>query len=298
MHPIPWKAYALLAASTSLVGCYVGLSKLLVAALPVFLLAGLRFGLAALMMAGWLRKPADEPTLDARSRWLLFLESFLGNFLFSICLLFGLKLSSALVAGVMMAGIPAAVAALSWLLLRERVSSRVLAGIACAVAGIALVATQQGPGDAGATSALGAALLLGAVLCEASYVVIGKQLTARLAPRRISALINLWGLVLVSPLAIWQAMSFDFARPSVSIWALLGFYAFAASMATVWLWMSGLAQVPASQAGVFMVFLPITTGVVGLLLGERLTPLQGLAYALALLGVVLATWPAAGSKPT
>mgnify|MGYP006921752663 CR=1 FL=1 len=40
MHPVPWRAYALLAASTSLVGSYVGLSKLLVAAFPVFLLAG------------------------------------------------------------------------------------------------------------------------------------------------------------------------------------------------------------------------------------------------------------------
>ena len=38
MHPVPWRAYALLAASTSLVGSYVGLSKLLVAAFPVFLL--------------------------------------------------------------------------------------------------------------------------------------------------------------------------------------------------------------------------------------------------------------------
>jgi drug/metabolite transporter (DMT)-like permease len=62
------------------VGSYVGLSKLLVVAFPVFLLAGLRFAIAAVLMLGWLRKPADEAPLDAHSRWLLFLESFLGNF--------------------------------------------------------------------------------------------------------------------------------------------------------------------------------------------------------------------------
>ena len=39
--------------------------------------------------------------------------------------------------------------------------------------------------------------------------------------------------------------------------ALLAFYAIAASMVTVWLWMHGLQQVPAARAGVFMVFLPI-----------------------------------------
>ncbi|WP_422015177.1 DMT family transporter [Roseateles sp.] len=290
MHPIPWRAYALLAASTSLVGSYVGLSKLLVAVFPVFLLAGLRFGFAAVLMLPWLKKPADEAPLDGRSRLLLFLESFLGNFLFSICMLFGLRQSSAVVAGVIMAGIPAAVALLSWAVLRERLSGRVLAGIACAVGGIGLVAL--GKHDGAETTPLGALLLLAAVFCEGCYVVIGKQLTANLTPRRISALINLWGLVLVTPLAVWQGLSFDFGMPRLLDWALLGYYAATASVVTVWLWMAGLRGLPAAKAGVFMVFLPISTALVGLLLGESLSAAQALAYGLALLGVLLATWPA------
>ena len=290
MHSVPWRSYALLAASTSLVGTYVGLSKLLVLAFPIFLLAGLRFGFAALLMLPWLKKPADEAPLNARSKRLLFLESFLGNFLFSICMLFGLRQSSAVVAGVVMAGIPAAVALLSWAVLRERPAGRVLAGIACAVGGIALVAAgKQGGAD---TTPLGALLLLAAVFCEGCYVVIGKKLTAGLGPKRISALINLWGLALVSPLAIWQGLSFDFAAPRVQDWGLLAYYAATASIITVWLWMAGLKGLPAAQAGVFMVFLPISTALIGLLLGETLSATQALAYGLALLGVLLATWPA------
>ncbi len=290
MHPVPWRAYALLTASTSLVGSYVGLSKLLVAAFPVFLLAGMRFGLAAVLMLPWLKKPAHEAPLDARSRGLLFLESFLGNFLFSICMLFGLRQSSAVVAGVIMAGIPAAVALLSWAFLREQLSRRVLAGIACAVGGIALVATGRHGGAE--TTPLGALLLLAAVFCEGCYVVIGKKLTAGLAPKRISALINLWGLVLVAPLAIWQGLSFDFGGPRPLDWGLLAYYAATASVFTVWLWMAGLQGLPAAKAGVFMVFLPISTALVGLLLGESMSAAQALAYGLALLGVLLATWPA------
>ncbi|HEY0953768.1 MAG TPA: DMT family transporter [Roseateles sp.] len=290
MQPVPWRAYALLAASTSLIGSYVGLSKLLVAAFPVFLLAGLRFGIAAVLMASWLKKPAHEAPLDARSRGLLFLESFLGNFLFSICMLFGLRQSSAVVAGVIMAGIPAAVALLSRVFLHERLPRRTLAGIACAVGGIALVAGgRQGGAD---TTPLGALLLVAAVFCEAAYVVIGKRLTANLGPKRISALINLWGLVLVAPLAIWQAPSFDFAAPRALDWALLGYYAATASVLTVWLWMAGLKGLPAAKAGVFMVFLPISTALIGLALGESMSATQALAYGLALLGVLLATWPA------
>ena len=78
-----------------------------------------------------------EAPLDRRSHRLLFLESFFGNFLFSICMLFGIRQSTALAAGVIMAALPAVVALLSWWLLRERIGLRVAAGIACAIAGIA-----------------------------------------------------------------------------------------------------------------------------------------------------------------
>jgi drug/metabolite transporter (DMT)-like permease len=287
----PFAAYACLAASMALVGSYVGLSKLLVSVFPVFLLAGLRFAIAALVMPHWVRRMPGEAPLSHHDRVLLFWESFLGNFLFSLCMLFGIALSSALAAGVIMAAIPAAVALLSRLFLRERIAPRVLAGIACAVGGIALVSLTKHEG-AGAGSLAGNLLLLAAVLCEASYVVIGKKLTAQVSPRRISALVNLWGLALVAPLALWQALRFDFAAVAAPTWALLLFYAIAASIATVWLWMTGLKHVNASSAGVFTVMLPIAAAAVGvLLLGESFSAAQAAAFTLALAGVLLATWP-------
>ena len=76
------------------------------------------------------------------------------------------------------------------------------------------------------------------------------------------------------------------------VWVLLVFYGLAASVWTVWLWMTGLKTVPASQAGVFTVMLPISAALIGVVfMGERLTGLQVLAFAIALLGLVLATLP-------
>jgi drug/metabolite transporter (DMT)-like permease len=67
----------------------------------------------------------------------------------------------------------------------------------------------------------------------------------------------------------------------------------AASVWTVWLWMTGLRGVPAARAGVFTVMLPISTALVGVLaMGESPDPLQGLALGVALAGVILATTPA------
>ena len=301
VRPPAW-AYASLATSMLLVGSYVGLSRLLVAVFPVLLLAWLRFGIAALAMAHWVRRRPGEAPLSGHDRKLLFWESFLGNFLFSICMLYGVALTSALAAGVAMAAIPAAVALLSRLFLGERIRPRVAAAIACAALGIAgLALARQAPpagpaadatGAGQATTLLGYALLLVAVLCEASYVVIGKRLTGNVAPRRISALINLWGLALVTPFGVWQALRFDFSAVHAGSWLLLVFYAIAASVVTVWLWMQGLRHVPSSHAGVFTVLLPVSAALVGVVvLGEGFGWAHLAAFGLALLGLLLATWP-------
>jgi drug/metabolite transporter (DMT)-like permease len=285
----------------ALVGSYVGLSRTLVAALPVFLLAWLRFGIAAVAMLGWLRRPPEEAPLSTHDRWLLFWESFLGNFLFSICMLFGVAATSAVAAGVVMAGIPAAVALMSRAFLGERIGRRVAGGIVCAVAGIGWLALERSGGHGGGAGSgseplWGYGLLLGAVICEASYVVIGKRLTGQLSSRRISSLINLWGLGLVTPFGAWQAWQFDFAAVATNTWLLLVFYALAASMVTVWLWMQGLRSVPASQASVFTVMLPVAATAVGVLfLGESLSVAQVGALALAVAGLLLATWPHRGT---
>lgn len=290
-------AYLCLALSMSLVGSYVALSKPLVAAIPVFLLAWLRFGIGGLAMLHWLRKPPNEPALAPRTRRLLFLESFLGNFLFSICMLFGVSMTSAVSAGVIMASIPAVVALLSWTFLRERIAPRTWGAIALAGLGIAMLALAK-PAAHGAAAAaapnalLGNLLVFGAVLCEAAYAVIGKTLTGTLGPKRITSLINLWGFALVTPFGLYAAASFDFAAVPRGIWLLLLFYSLAASVWTVWLWMTGLKVVPAAQGGVFTVMLPVSAALVGVLvLGESLGGLQLAAFAAALAGVVLATAP-------
>lgn len=285
----------------ALVGCYVGLSKTLVLVFPVFLLAWLRFGIAVIAMLRWLRRRPDERALGRRDHGLLFLESFFGNFLFSICMLFGVSLSSALAAGVTMAALPAVVAILSRVFLGERIGARVMLGIACAIGGIALVSLTRHPEGAGteggAAPLLGNLLLFAAVCCEATYVVIGKRLTGSLGPKRISALINLWGFALILPLGAWQAATFDFGAVPAASWLLLAGYSIAASVVTVWLWMTGLKHVDAAAAGTFTVLLPISAALVGVVfLGERFSTAQAVAFGLALAGILLATWPPVATK--
>lgn len=287
-------AFLFLIAGMGLVGTYVALSKPLTAVFPVFLLATLRFAIAAVAMLPWTRRRPDERPIG-RSEWkALFLQSLFGNFLFSICMLTGVSLTSATAAGVILSTLPAVVALFSRVFLGERLTPRALAAIGLAIAGIAVLQLSRGTGagGAGASSLAGNLLVFGSVCCEAVYVILGKRLTATLAPMRISALINLWGFALMLPLGLWQGAGFAFGAVTPAIWGLLVFYALSASMISAWLWLTGLKSVPASNAGVFSVALPIASSIVGVaVLGERFSLAHGIALACAAGGIVLISLP-------
>jgi drug/metabolite transporter (DMT)-like permease len=205
-------------------------------------------------------------------------------------------MTSAVSAGVIMSAIPAVVALMSWIFLKEKITLRVWGAVACGAIGIGMLSLAKNTHGAGEVQGqyawLGNLLVFGAVLCEAAYAVIGKKLTDVLTPKRISSIINLWGLLLMTPMGFYTALHFDFAAVPANIWLLLVFYALAASVWTVWLWMTGLKVVPAGRAGVFTVMLPVSAALVGVAaLGESLSVLQGAAFAVALAGMLLATLP-------
>ncbi|HKO68714.1 MAG TPA: DMT family transporter [Burkholderiaceae bacterium] len=288
-----WLSYLLLTASMALVGTYVALSKPLVAVIPVFALAFLRFAIASVAMLPWTLRAHGEAALTRTEKRLFFLLSFFGNFLFSICMLSGIALTTATAAGVTLATLPAVVALLSRWFLRETLTPRVWLAIVLAMAGIVLLQLARGaaptaePGSL-LTMALGNLLLFGAVVCEAIYVIISKRLAATRTALRVSALINLLGLVLIAPLGLWQLASFDVASLTASLWLLLTFYSLAASLFAVWMWVAGLKNVAASHAGVFTVALPIAATLVGIIfLGETFSWMQAAALVCASAGIFL-----------
>ena len=192
--------------------------------------------------AGCAGRPAS-PARRAHDHRLLFVESFFGNFLFSICMLFGVRRASALAAGVIMAALPAVVAILSRLLLDERIAPRVPAASPAPVAGIALVALRaRRRGERRAARCAATRCCFGAVVCEALYVVIGKRLTGVVSARSGSARSSTCGASRWStPLGALAGLrsTFDVGRPSRRGGCCSPIRSPPASI-TVWLWMTGL----------------------------------------------------------
>ncbi|QUN27226.1 DMT family transporter [Cupriavidus sp. KK10] len=267
--------YALfLIASMALVGSNVGLGKSIIAHVPVLLFALLRFIIAIVCLAPWYR-PA-RMRLVSRREWLnLFLQAFFGTFLFTLLMLNGVRLTSAMAAGVITSTIPATVAILSWLLLRERLSRRTVASVLLAMTGIAVLNIARGDAHgagSGSQAWLGNLMILGAI--------------------EICAYTHLIGGLLMLPLGLVPLLSFDAATVPAQTWLMLLWYALSASVFSFWLWMKGIRHVPAQLAGVFTSVLPVAAATYGIVfLGEQPGWPHGVALACVLAGIVLASWP-------
>ncbi|TAM05419.1 MAG: EamA/RhaT family transporter [Paraburkholderia sp.] len=282
-----------LVAAMLLVGSNVGIGKSIVSFVPVPLFALLRFVVALAVLWPLLR--AAKMRRVKRGEWInLFLQALFGTFGFTLLMLGGVHRTSAVAAGVITSTIPAIVALFSWLFLRERPDSRAFVSIALAIAGIAVVNFAHPDNPVGSDSApqslAGNLMVLGAVCCESLYVILSRRLTQTLEAIDICAYTHLFGLLLMLPVGLPDALSFDYSSVPPGIWGLSLWYALSASVFSFWLWMKGIRHVAGSVAGVFTAVLPVAAAIYGIaFLGERPTPAHGIALACVIGGIALAS---------
>lgn len=275
----------------ALVGANVAVAKLLAEALPIALLACLRCAIACLvlwplarMVDGPLRRP-DGAVLRN-----LALQAAFGTALYNAGLLAGLRLTSALEAGLVLATLPAVVALGAAIWLREGLAPRHWAAAALAAGGMAAITVAR-LGDAAGGSAFGNLLVFCGVCGEAAYVLLAKRLGARVPVLTASLWMQACSAAMLLPFALPGAGAMAaLANPALA--GLLLFHSLTASVLCLLLWYAGLRRVPAGTAGVFTLFLPATAAIVAVAaLGEAFTVVHGMGFALMGGSLLLATWP-------
>lgn len=289
----PSVAYVQLGLAMAIVGSSVVAGKLVATSMPVMLASAMRFAIAAPVLLAMLLWREGRVTWPKRADCLtLFLQALTGVFLFSVFLLFGLKTSGAVEAGLITGTLPAVTALLAVALLRERPHRWQWMGIGFAVLGAALLhmhdATQGTSSQAGASgaSAQGMLLVLGAVVCEGLFVVLGKRTQGRVSALTIATAMSVLGFLMFLPFAAVEATHYPFASMRWQDVAVVLYFGVVVSVGAFWLFYAGLAHTSAAMAGVFMAFLPLSAVVLSaLVLGERLTPMHFVAGGCVLLGI-------------
>jgi drug/metabolite transporter (DMT)-like permease len=281
-------AVLLLVAAMTLTGANVAFGKAIVAEVPVYAFVLFRFAVASAALAVMVRgEPGPRLARMRPGEWRdLTLMALLGMIGFTVLMFEGLKRTSAADAGIITATLPAVVAIMSVLISRDRLSRTQALAVLLAVAGLMLVQTT---GAARGTSTLiGNLLIGGAVLCEASFVVLGKRLAPPYRPLRLSFGANLAGLVLAVPLVLIDAPALDLAAIRPGMWLLGTWYALAASVLCLWLWYRGLPHVETWLAGLATAAIPVAAlAASALYLGETIDPTKLAGAALVISAIVL-----------
>jgi drug/metabolite transporter (DMT)-like permease len=254
-------AYFDLAAAMVIVGSSVVFGKIIVAAFPVFLASGLRFALAvAVLIPLVLKTEGALPSLPGRDWLTLTIMAFCGQVVFTVLLLYGLTLTSAMEAGLITSTTPAAMAIMAFIFLSERMTPRQAAGVLLAVIGVATVNGVLGKSTdvQNGHHWLGNLLVCGAVMGEAVFLLFRKRITTPISDLVLSAYLCLLGLGMFLPLAAYQALDFDFAAPGLLGWGAILYFGLVFTAVAYLFWFHGVARVSGSTAGVFTSLMPIS----------------------------------------
>jgi drug/metabolite transporter (DMT)-like permease len=283
-------AYSQLALSMALVGANVAVAKLLAESLPVALILGLRCALAVIVLWPLARAMDGSLRTSPRVLWNLALQAAFGTLLYNIALLAGLRLTTALEAGLILATLPAVVALGGAFWLRERLPARQWAAVALAAFGMGALVLARVAAD-GHGSALGNLLVFVGVCGEAMYVLLARRIAGQVPVVTATFWMQLFSLLMLLPLCLPVLAGLAMlADPAVA--GLLVFHSLTTSVLCLLLWYAGMKRAEAGIAGVFTAFLPATAAAVAVgVLGEPFTAVHGAGFVLLLGSLLLATWP-------
>lgn len=283
-----FKGQLLCSLAMVLVGSTVVVSKIIGQDIEPFLATAMRHALALpvflLLMRGTRARLARVSLHDAA---LLLVQAAAGSVGYSVLLIQGVHLSSASDASVIAGTLPAMSALFAMLFLGERPGVRMLLSIALATVGVVMVALSPDTTAQSSTRLQGVALVLGAIACEAVFILANKRLSHPLPALAMSTLMCAGGLLLSAMAAGWVAAT---SASTLSTPALLGvaYYAWVPTVGGFLLWYAGSARTSGARASLATVWLPVSALLLSaLFLGEAIHIWQWLGFVCVVLAIVI-----------
>ena len=203
---------------------------------PLELLA-LRFGLAAASLLVLSAVRVIKPEFRDKPRGILVLVCLFQPVLYFTAETYGVRRTSTSTAGLILGALPAAVAALSVPMLRERLSRARTIGLALSVAGVSLVAVAGGGG--GVDDPVGVLLVLGALVGAAFYNIFSRRASRFYDPVEITLAMMVSGAVFFGLAALIEQFFFvsgtSGGRPGAAAWTAVSYLGILSSVVAFFL---------------------------------------------------------------
>lgn len=209
---------------------------------------------------------------------------------FNTLIYIGVQSTEALNASLILAVIPVVTVTLSWLLVRERASPRMIAGLVFGFLGVVVIIARGDPAVLRRLAFNGGDLLVfAAVVCWAGYSILLARLPAGVRPEGLLMAMVIVGLAVLAPFYVWELAAgarINVTPPNVLGILYLGAFS---SVFSYVLWNRGVAMVGANVACQFTYLNPVFGGSLAiLLLGEDLQLFHA-GVLLTFVGIYLAT---------
>jgi drug/metabolite transporter (DMT)-like permease len=241
----------------------------------------LRFGVAAVLIGGWLwsRGGLRLPRRSDAGAVVLMGLLYVGQ---AACFFGSLRSIPAAVTSILLYTYPVVVTLFAWLLLGERLTRVRIGALGLACIGVVLVIDPFG---AGGLDAVGVGLGLGSAAVYSAYILTGSVLLRGIAAVPATAGIGATAAIVFAAagVASGQLKGFD-----ASGWAIVAGIAVIPTVVAATAFLAGLARVGPSVASTVSTLEPASTAVLAAIaLGETLSPLQWAGGALVLVAAAI-----------
>lgn len=277
----------------TLVGLNIVISKFIVATIPVTLLLLIRFAIASVILLPlhWLtdaRKTSLKDhfkQLQGRDWLFIIAQGICAGFLFNVLMLTGLNYTDANIAGIITSALPAIIAIMSWLILKEKISAQKSLCILFATAGLIAIAYDKLQTVGTGHSFLGDFIVLISLLPEATYYVLCKIYPNRLPIFITSSLLNALNTILLIPVLFF--VSYDPQAFTGLAWLIIFITGSSSGLFYV-LWFIGSKSVDGMTASLSTAIMPVSAVVIAwFVLGEDLSLMEGVGMGLVIFSIFL-----------
>ncbi|MFN0242554.1 MAG: DMT family transporter [Planctomycetota bacterium] len=281
------RARVLLAACGIIWGATFVAMKVLTQHFDTLEIVGLRFAIGLPLLFAIIRAQKISLAFDRRDATPLALGGAILLYHF-LAQPYALQFTSATNTGWIITFSPLAIALLSFVFLREKISPRVGGGIALAAFGIALLVSRGDPRSLVALHNVGDWLILSTAFTWALYTIVTRDVARRRSPLAVTSILFVPLLAVGAARLATHASWSTFAALPIAAWVSIAFLGVFGTLAQ-WFWQLGVARIGAARAGVYVYLEPIASTVLGVAwLGESYDSFAVIGSALVLGGVIVA----------
>ncbi|MCM8900262.1 DMT family transporter [Caldicoprobacter algeriensis] len=263
---------------------FVSSKAILNAGVPPFTMAFLRFLIASLILLPILKRLQPDTNIRKEDKVPLMLSALFGVTIYFLFETWGIKLTSAASASMIVASIPVFTICAEYVIYKNSISPIKWLGVLMSITGVYFIIKRGQPSENNPQALWGNLLMIGACLSWVAYILISKGLNSRLSGLALTTYQSLFGALFLLPLALLER---NLWRPIPPIaWINIIYLAVFCSAISYFLYIYSLSHLDSVVVSSYVNLIPVVSALGGtFILGEEITLQQILGGLIVIAGV-------------